>query len=235
MKLPAFSAMGPARLVRARAVAEGQALLEVAPVDGFVEAYARPGQFCQMGIGETVGIFAMFSTPGETIARFLVRTDNPEGGEAAAELAELAPSTAIAMSLPAGDGFPLERARGRDVHFVATGTGVAPIHAAIETVLREPSAYGKLSLDYGLKSPAHCAIEDAIARWRSAGLDVEIAYSEVEPDGALSGRTVQDGLRARKVDFERAAIIAVGQSAMIESLRVWLALEGGSTPLLLNI
>src|SRR5688572_2188645 len=106
-------------MIRARPAALEQAFVEIEPPPGFLGGYARAGQFCRMRIGAEEGIFAMFSAPGEARTRFLVRVGNPVGGEAADALAALADGSRIDMTLPAGEGFPLERARGRDVYFVA--------------------------------------------------------------------------------------------------------------------
>ena len=218
MRLPEFSGYGAGRLVEARPAAEAQAMLTIAPRPDFAAAHARSGQFCKMRVDGEEGIFAMFSAPGEAPLRFLVRVGNPEGGEAADRLSALPPNTPIEITLPAGDGFALEAARGRDLYFVATGTGVAPVRAAIEEVLRTREAYGALALDHGVRSERHLAIGDDIARWRAAGVDVRISYSEVGDDGVPHGRTVQDSLRMRRADLSNAAVIAVGQPEMLESL-----------------
>lgn len=234
MKLPEFSDYGRGRVVETRAIAAEQALVTVDPRDDFAAAHTRAGQFCKMRVDGEEGIFAMFSAPGETPLRFLVRVGNPDGGEAADRLAELEAGAEVGITLPAGTGFDLDRARGRDVYFVATGTGVAPVRAAIEQVLRERTAYGVLALDHGVRSAAHLAIGDDIERWRRAGVEIHVCYSEIGDDGALCGETVQDALRGRGPDFANAAVVAVGQPAMLESLLSQVVALGGDPELFLK-
>ena len=234
MLLPIFSSYAKARLLSARPVAAEQATLLIEPREGFVAAYRRPGQFCKMRIGDAEGIFAMFSAPGAEPVRFLVRVGGPDGGEAADRLSEQPDGTPIEMTLPAGEGFPLERARGRDLFFVATGTGVAPVRAAIEAVLEERDAYGAICLDHGVRSEAHLAIADDIARWRAAGVDVRVVTSELMADGRLRGVTVQESLRSRMPDLTQAAVVAVGQPQMVESLRSEILAVGGRPELFLT-
>ena len=234
MNLPEFSDFGRARVIEARPLAAEQALITVEPRADFAEAHLRPGQFCKMRIAGDEGIFAMFTAPGETPLRFLVRVGNPFGGEAADRLAELEAGAEIEITLPAGTGFALERARGRDVYFVATGTGVAPVRAAVEHILRERDAYGRLALDHGVRSEAHLAIGDDIARWREAGVDVRVCYSDLDADGVLHGETVQEALHARRPDFRRAAVVAVGQPAMLEGLLQEIVGLGGDPQLFLK-
>jgi ferredoxin-NADP reductase len=232
--LPVFSPFAPARLVSARPAATAQATLIVEPREGFVAAYRRPGQFCKMRLGDAEGVFAMFSAPGAPLLRFLVRVGGPDGGDAADRLAEQPDATPIEMTLPAGEGFALERARGKALYFVATGTGVAPVRAAIEAVLAERGAYGAIHLDHGVRSQAHLAIGDDIARWRAAGVDVRVVTSELLHDGRLRGVTVQESLRARVPDLSDAAVVAVGQPQMVESLRAEVLAMGGAPELFLT-
>lgn len=232
MALPAFSAYGSAHLAARTPVATEQMVLELEGREGALEAHVRAGQFCRVRVvlasGEAAeGIFAMLSAPHEGALRFLIRTPNPEGGEAADRIAELPVGAPLEMSLPAGDGFDLAQARGRDVHFVATGTAIAPVRAALEVVLREREAYGRLTLDHGLRSAAHLAITGDVERWRAAGVEVRLHYSVLDADGTLRGVRVQDALVERERALARAAIVAVGQSAMVKELRAIVTQLGG--------
>jgi len=235
MILPEFSALRPAVLSSARVAASGQVVLEVHPPAGFVEGYERAGQFCKIRVEGCEGIFAMLSAPGERLARFLIRTTSPEGGEAADRLALLPDGAPIEMTLPAGGGFGLERARVRDLYFVATGTGVAPVRAALEAVLAERDAYGELTLLHGVRSDAHLAIRDDIARWRAADVDVRICFSQPTVDASTpAGLTVQAALRAHGPDLSGAAVVAVGQAEMLEALLAEVVTLGGDPELFLK-
>lgn len=234
MRLPEFSAYRPAVLRSAATAAEDQAWLHVEPPAGFTEAHAYAGQFCRMRVGEHEGIFAMFSSPSEGRARFLVRTGTPEGGEAADALAALGPDAPIEMTLPAGAGFGLDRARGLDVRFVATGTGVAPVRAALEAVLARRDEFGALSLEHGLRTEAHLAIGEDVERWRDAGVDVRLCYSALGDDGSIVGTTVQGSLRDNVADLKRACVVAVGQSGMLAALADVVRELGGDPSLVLT-
>ncbi len=241
MNLPSFSDYHPATLLSARPAAAEQVMLEIDPPAGFAARHERAGQFCKIRVGGYEGIFAMYSAPRFAepaglvrFVRFLVRTGNPDGGEAADALAVLPPGSPIAMTMPAGEGFALETARGRDVYVVATGTGVAPVRAAIEVALAERNAYGVLSLDYGVRSPEHLAIADEIARWRRHGVEVHVHMSTPSPDGGVRGVTVQEALRERGPRLGGAAIVAVGQPEMLESLLQEVVVLGGDPELFLK-
>lgn len=229
---PEFSAYQDVRVVAVRRAAEEQVWFDVERPPGFTENYRSPGQFCRLRYRGMEGIFAMYTAPGETVlggararhskedeavgtVRFLVRLNGP-----LPEALCSAPSGAtVEMTLPAGGGFDLSATRHRDVVLVATGTGVAPVRAALEVLLRNPERHGKITLDYGLRHPHYLAIEDDLAHYRAAGVEVHLAYSRLDADGRLRGMTVQRALERRAPDLRRAAVLAVGQEAMLDSLR----------------
>jgi len=223
----------PAHLISASPAAAEQVWLDVQPPDEFVQAHTRPGQFCKIRVAGEEGMFAMLSAPGDA-PRFLVRVGNPKGGKAADALAALASGTAIEMSLPGGAGFGLEAARGADLRFVATGTGVAPVCAAIDHVLRRRGDFGAISLDHGIKSEAHLAIGEHIARWRTQGIEVRVSYSALDENGAVVGTTVQQALKAACPDLSGSVVVGVGQSGMITSLRQVVTECGGDPDSLLT-
>lgn len=222
MNLPAFSSYQPAQVASAEVAATEQARVWVLPPPGFSDAHAHAGQFCRVRVNGFDGIFAMASAPGRTPVEFLVRVGG-EGGDAADRLAEMRAGGAIEMSLPAGAGFVVPEGASRLV-CVATGTGVAPVCAAIEAQLqRDPTP--ALTLIHGVQTPAHVAIHDAIARWATAGVETRLCFSRFE-NGAPVGETVQAVLMAEHRDLTDATVLAVGQPAMVDGLRA-LAMELG--------
>ncbi|WP_236604809.1 hypothetical protein [Sandaracinus amylolyticus] len=213
--------------------------LELDAPEGALERFEHAGQFCRVRVATEggpphEGIFAMLSAPHERALRFLIRTPNPEGGEAADRLAAMPVGSPLEITMPAGEGFALKRAMGRDLYFVATGTAIAPVRSALESVLRERDRWGAISLDHGLRSAAHLAVPEDVERWRDHGVDVRLHYSFPRSDGTLSGVRAQDVVLERVRDFGRAAFIAVGQSAMVKELRAMVAERGGDPTLVLH-
>ncbi|MFK7990992.1 MAG: hypothetical protein AB8I08_33535 [Sandaracinaceae bacterium] len=215
MNLPAFSPYEPASVVAAEAAATEQARVWVRPPAGFAEAHVHAGQFCRVRVGGHEGIFAMASAPGRTPVEFLVRVGG-DGGDAADRMAGMHAGGDIEMSLPAGTGFSLSDDE-EVILCVATGTGVAPVCAAIDARL-ERDAPSAITLIHGVQTPAHVAIHEAIARWAKSGVKTRLCFSRFE-GGALVGETVQSVLSAEHPDLRDATVLAVGQPAMVDALR----------------
>jgi NAD(P)H-flavin reductase len=229
--LPQFSSFTTAQIGSVTVAARDQLLIELLAEASVLDGFTRPGQFCRVRVrdarGEHEGIFALATAPFERAIRFLVRTGNLEGGEAADALALAGPGDEVGLTLPSGDGFALELAKGLDVHFVATGTAIAPVRSAIETVLRMRHEFGSLTLDYGTRSPLHVAFGPDLERWKSLGIPTEFHYSAPNDDGEVRGVRVQDRVLARVSDLSKSAFVAVGQSAMVAELRDHVRRAGG--------
>ena len=77
---------------------------------------------------------------------------------------------AIELVGVAGHGFDLERMRGRDLVFVAMGTGVAPLRSALRQVLKQKDEFGKLVVLYGARTPDDFCYRDETEGWEEAGV-----------------------------------------------------------------
>ena len=239
MALPTFSAFVPSALTERARVAVDHIAFRIAATEDALAAFVRPGQFVKMRVRAEdgalhEGIFALPSAPFERRLAFVARTSNPDGGEAADRVAVMAIGAGLEVTLPAGDGFPLERARGRDLAFVCVGTAIAPVRSALEVVLRDRASFGALSLDYGLRSLAHSPMPDDLDRWRMLGVRVALHVSSPRADGTVDGPRAQDALFARLGPRTRGtAIVAVGHPALVADVRARVAAAGGDGSLVL--
>lgn len=200
-------------------------MFELAPDAAMHAGFTHAGQFVKMRVPSDdgvlyEGIFAIASAPFDERLAFLVRTNNPVGGEAADRIARIEVGAPIEVTLPAGDGFALESVRGRDLAFVAVGTALAPVRSALEVVLRDRAAYGSLSLDYGLRSLAHLPFAADVARWRSHGVTVELHTGHSRDDGSYEGVRAQDALFDRLgAQAANVVVVAVGHDALVREVR----------------
>lgn len=121
--------------------------------------------------------------------------------------------------------FFLRHAGGRDLVFLATGTGIAPVKAILESIdlLPEGERPRSITLYWGGRTPADLY-------WDGAG--IKAAYRHVPVlsragDGWTGGRGyVQDACLADGFDFARAIVYACGSDAMIHSAKALLVNAG---------
>lgn len=240
MPLPVFSAFEPSTLTLRTSETVDHIVFSVRTTDAMRAAFKRAGQFVKIRVeGDAQkpheGIFAIATAPFEERMSFLARTNNPAGGEAADRIARMPIGAPLEVTLPAGVGFSLERAYGRDLAFVAVGTAIAPVRSALEVVLRDRAWYGALSLDYGLRSLEHLPFATDIERWRSLGVRVTLHVGRVRDDGTHDGVRAQDALFERLgLDAHDVALLAVGHDALVREVRARHAEAGGEPHLVLH-
>lgn len=179
------------------------------PVAG---AHALPGQYVKLslpGVGE--GYFAIASAPGETEQLdFLVKRASP----LTEALAEVSVGHSVHVSPPAGKGFPVDKARSKDVLLFATGSGIAAIRPVIELVRRERKAYGRVTLYFGAREPRFFAYSEEIPTWEKH--DIQVLRTVSKPSGHnWHGPTGYVQQHIGNNDLSQAVAFLVGQKGMV--------------------
>jgi NAD(P)H-flavin reductase len=98
-----------------------------------------PGQVAVLRAGDAgSSYFAFAGAPEDDELEFLVK----QGGGASAVLFEMRAGERVELLKVVGQGFPLAEQKGKDLVFVAMGTGVAPLRSALRHVLKHKGVYG---------------------------------------------------------------------------------------------
>jgi ferredoxin-NADP reductase len=238
--LPVFSAFHASALTERSSETIDHVVFAVRTTDAMRADFTRPGQFVKMRVRaedgvEHEGIFALATAPFESRFAFLARTNNPAGGEAADRIARMPMSAPLEITMPAGDGFALEHAHGRDLALVAVGTAIAPVRSVLETILRDRASYRAISLDYGLRSPTHLPFARDVDRWRESGVQVSLHVGHVRDDASYAGVRAQDALFERVgAAIAETVVLAVGHDALVREVRSRHAAAGGDPALVLH-
>ena len=100
-----------------------------------------PGQVAVLRVaGEEPAYFAFAGAPDDRDLEVLVK----QKAGASAVIYNMRVGDQIELVGIAGHGFNLEEVRGRDLVFVAMGTGVAPLRSALRHVLKRKEEFGQL-------------------------------------------------------------------------------------------
>eukprot|EP01039_Chlorochromonas_danica_P009462 gene9462-10452_t len=213
--------------------AEGLRRVTIAVPKEVSEAYSVAGQYVKLrprSSSQPPSIYALASPPdGRDHFTFLIK-DSPSN--------QFLQEHELEMSLPLGRGFPVQQAFESyksdypvtSVFLFATGSGIAPIAAAIEsgTLRLGEISYTSLFprkavLFYGVQTPRHLALTSRFDQWRSSGVEVVPVFSR---EGAK--QRVQDVLvQQERLRFPRnSGILLCGQKAMTDAIKQ-IALEAG--------
>jgi NAD(P)H-flavin reductase len=123
----------------------------------------QPGQFSMIyafGVGELpISISSDPEVVGEQ--RYTIRSV----GQATNALVHHRVGDVIGLRGPFGRGWPVERARGKDVLLVAGGIGLAPLRPVIYYVMRHRADFRRLIIIYGARTPADLLFRRELAKW----------------------------------------------------------------------
>jgi sulfhydrogenase subunit gamma (sulfur reductase) len=177
-----------------------------------------PGQVALLEVGKAGrAYFAIASAPEDDELEFLVkRTDDP----ASRALYETKPGGSVRLVEIAGHGFDLKAQEGRDLVFVAMGTGVAPLRSALRSVLPRAERFGQVVVLYGARTPEDFCYRDEVEAWKAAGVELRQVISR--PDGyEWSGQTgyVQSLLDNVLPSLSDPVALVCGSRQMIEQTR----------------
>ncbi|CAM9170858.1 unnamed protein product [Choristocarpus tenellus] len=202
-----------------------------------------PGQFVQIKIGDSKpGFFAIASAPNSdgTMDFLIKETDSTK-----AIITAVSGST-VDMSPVMGKGFPIkENLDGykydfptQNIILMATGTGIAPIRAALDSGILEVSekdVFGRsCRLYYGVQSMAKMPYVEKMKEWEANGLEIIPVLSQAHQDitrhsplcaesGAdWTGRRgyIQSALKEDKVRVPRnTGVLLCGQKEMADEVK----------------
>lgn len=176
-----------------------------------------PGQVAVLRAGSAdKSYFAFASAPDDDELEFLVK----HGKGASAALFEMKEGDRVELMEIVGRGFPLHEQKGKDLVFVAMGTGVAPLRSALRHVLKHKQDYGQCVVLYGARTPDDFCYRDEIEAWEALGVELRQVISR--PDGHdWSGPTgyVQSLLDHIVPDLHAPVALICGSREMIEQTR----------------
>lgn len=137
-----------------------------------------PGQVAILKVpSEAPAYFAFASAPEDRELEVLVKKKIG----ASNIIFDMCEGDSIELTGIAGHGFALDEQKGKDLVFVAMGTGVAPLRSALRHVLRRKNDFGQLVVLYGARTPDDFCYRDETTGWEEAGVELRQVISR--PDG----------------------------------------------------
>ncbi len=142
-----------------------------------------PGQFFQvslLGKGESALASCSFS---ENYVDILVR----RVGNVTGSLFKLKRGDNLFIRGPYGNGYDIEKLKGKNLVLVAGGTGMAPITSLIEYLEKNREKFGEVSIYFAFRDERHILLADRINRWKKI-FRIELALDgENKKVGARKG------------------------------------------------
>jgi len=175
-----------------------------------------PGQFNMLylyGVGEV----AISISSDESDKSCLSHTIRAVGRVTKAMQA-LQPGDFIGIRGPYGQGWPLERARTKDIIIVTGGLGCAPTVSAINYILARRKQYGSLKILQGVKHSDDFIFQKQYAKWQQ-NLDTEIyiAANLAGPHWPWGVGYVTDMIQTLALDPDKTIAMMCGPEMMMHA------------------
>lgn len=137
-----------------------------------------PGQVAILSVkGEEPAYFAFAGAPSDRDLEVLVK----QKAGASRIIYDMSVGDEIELVDVCGRGFRMDEIKGRDLVFIAMGTGVAPLRSALRHVLKRKGEFGQLVVLYGARTPDDFCYRDETEGWEDAGVELRQVISR--PDG----------------------------------------------------
>ena len=121
-----------------------------------------PGQFMMLGIpGIGESAISISSVNNENQIYSTIRNV----GNVTNYISNLKKGESISVRGPYGIGWPLEKAKGKDIIIVAGGMGIAPLRGLINHITDKRKNYGYLEIIYGARTPDDMIFKYEINNW----------------------------------------------------------------------
>lgn len=202
------------RVARTRREMKDVFTLELDPTRGVAPFAFSPGQFNMLylfGVGEVP-----ISLSGDAAAPLPIVHTIRAVGAVSRGLCGVRRGDVLGVRGPFGTTWPVAEAEGADVLVIAGGIGLAPLRPAIQHLVAHRSAYGRVAILYGSRSPAELLYRRQIERWRGR-FDLEVHVTVDHAKDGWMGRVgvVTRLIRIAAFDPENTVAMVCGPEIMM--------------------
>ena len=125
----------------------------------------RPGQFLEVSVFNVGEIpISITSTPTR---KDYIELSIKNVGLVSGAIHKLDKGSEIGLRGPFGNGFPYERAYGKNLLFVAGGIGLAPLRSLINFALDNHDRYENVTILYGSRTPSDLVFQRELDEWKT--------------------------------------------------------------------
>jgi len=184
--------------------------------------FHTPGQYHRVRVPSGLDAsFAIASPPGAAVFEYLLR----ESSGVAGALVALSPGAHVEVTAPMGPGFPVPRAKGKNLLLIGTGTGFAPLRSVLLAIAASRGDFGEVHGAYGVLTPAHLAFGPELPAWERAGLHIIPTVTTPGPGWTGAVGQVQELLPRLPVEDSALAFLC-GQNEMVKEVTDLLGQRG---------
>ena len=174
-----------------------------------------PGQFMMLslfGIGESAISLSGTSNNGS------VTTTIRNVGSVTNAVLRLKEGDFIGMRGPYGNGWPLERAEGKNVLIVVGGMGIVPLRSVVNYIKNNRKKFGDLEIIYGARTPDDMLFRYEFEKWKqikNTRLDLTVDELPIETTSKCKIGLVTSCFPSMKTHHKNAIVLVCGPEIMM--------------------
>ena len=123
-----------------------------------------PGQFTMLGV---FGIGESAISISNVEKKYFINLTIRNVGNVTSKIFNMKKGDFIGMRGPYGTGWPLEKAKGKDILIVAGGMGIAPLRGVINYINKNRTEYDDFEIIYGARSPEDMIFKYEFKKWKN--------------------------------------------------------------------
>lgn len=181
-------------------------------VDGNAFSY-RCGQCAMLSVfGKGESMISISSSP---LVKDYLQFSILKMGRVTTSLHEMEVGSLIGIRGPYGNGFAVEKWKGKNIIFIGGGIGLAPIWSVLQTTLLQKEDYGELTLIYGARTSKDLVFRAELQELKKK-MKVHLSIDVAEPDWKEFVGFVPQNVTDKKPSPENAIAITCGPPIMIK-------------------
>jgi len=173
------------------------------------------GQFIEVtipGVGE-----APFTPSSKPTVKDLMEVTVMKVGKVTEKIHQLKKGDVIGVRGPMGQGYPLDKFKGKEVLVVGGGCGFAPLRSLMYALFHESSEFKKLIFRGGCKTPQELVYRGEMGQWAKRD-DLDLKLTVDKGDGGWNGNvgvvtTILDNL---DMDCKKGIAVVCGPPIMMK-------------------
>ena len=187
--------------------------LRLAVPEPLAETFTAPGQYVTLRLDDLEPRFLVIANgPSRANGAWEFLVD--EATDLGQAIAGLKPGDSVSVSRAEGPGYPMQRAKGADVHCFVTGSGVASIRPAMHLWEDRPElAPRSVTIYYGESASHDFAFDREFDEWKGAGATIYLCAADLA-DADDGHRYVQHAFEAHDPDLDDVVVFLSGAPVM---------------------
>lgn len=129
-------------------------------------------------------------------------------------IGKLLPGDTMQIRGPYGNGWPIEKLKGKNIVLVAGGLGLVPLRPLIIEILKNRRSFGNISLYGGFRTDLHVLFQEDLKKW-SKYIDINIYTEQISSNKNYHHGLITEPLKTTNFNSKNTVFLICGPETML--------------------